>query len=188
MLRTPRQDEARGIGTNRPSAADIYIIQGADYVQWGWYLGSASQLPTVSTPHVFVGEYRPGYTNDELLRQGPALAWDTFYLFRIEFTGEDGLPGQHYRFYFNNTYRFTTTAAHSSWGTAAFNGEVASTCTLMRARAYRSTAPTRVLMYLTYGSGGSVWHFFSDDYFNDPGFFSYDAGDIATNFAYGGTA
>jgi hypothetical protein len=181
VLRTPYSGEVSGAGAGKPSAADVYLISGSDFVQWGWYLGSASQLPNVSTPYVFVGEYYPGQTNNELLRQGQALSWNTYYTFEIDFSST---PGTYY-FYLNGAYKFSTTRAHFTQGYAAFNGETNNTCTSMRARAYRSSSPNRTLQYLTYGSGGSVWHYFSDYRWADSGFVSTSVSDIATDWAYG---
>jgi hypothetical protein len=181
VLRTPYSGEVAGFGAGKPSAADVAIINGSDFVQWGWYLGSASQLPNVSTPYVFVGEYYPGQTNNELLRQGQALSWNTYYTFEVDFSST---PGTYY-FYLNGQYKFSTTRTHFTQGVATFNGETDNTCTSMRARAYASAPPNRTLQYLTFGSGGSVWHYFSDYRWADSGFVSTSVSDIATDWAYG---
>ena len=178
VLRTPYSGEVTGAGTNRPSAADIYLISNADFVQLGWYLGSASQLPTVTTPYVFVGEF---VTGGELLRQGQALSWNTYYTFDIEFSST---PGTYY-FYVNGQYKFATTTVHAANWQASFTGEVGYNCTTMRGRAYASASPLRTLKYLTSGGGGSVWHYFVDSRFADTGYFSISGGDSATDYAYG---
>lgn len=54
-LYAPTSDEVADYGTDKPDMGDIYIITSAGgFVQFGWYLGSASNLPTVSTPTVFI--------------------------------------------------------------------------------------------------------------------------------------
>jgi len=68
---------------------------------------------------------------------------------------------------------------------ASFNGEVDNTCTRMSASAGRASAPLRTLEYLTFGSSGSVWHYFTDARSATTGFYSTTGGDLATDFAYG---
>ena len=73
VIQVPRQGEIFGLNYG-PSAGDVYLARGSDFVQVGWLLGTASQLPYSNSPRMFIGEYYPGQTNNEYLRSGPALA------------------------------------------------------------------------------------------------------------------
>ncbi len=181
VLKLPAAGEVTGVSSSQASVADVYLINLSDFVQVGWYLGTASQLPTTSTPRMFVGEYYPGQYNGELLRAGPGLSWSSYHTFEISFTSTAG----QYQFFLDGIYRFSTQRSHFSQGNAAFNGEVDSTCVRMEARAYRSVTPARTLEYLTYGSQGSYWHYFSDARYASSGFYSVSAGDTATDYSYG---
>jgi hypothetical protein len=182
VLRTPVQGEITGLATGRASAADVYIINGADYIQVGWYMGNASQLPYSSVPRFFVGEYYPGQQNNEVLRAGPTLSWGTYYSFSLDFTS----PAGHYNFYLQGQFRYQTLRAHFTSGYPAFNGETTHSCVRMEARAHHYAAPQRTLQYLTYDSRGAVWHWFSDSYTYSSGYYMGRAGDIATAYGYGG--
>jgi len=179
QMQTPFSGEISGTGTGRPSAADIYIINGSDFVQVGWYIGQANQLPSTSRPRLFIGEYYPGQSGNELLRAGATLSWGTFYGFEVVRE-----TGNSYTVFLNGVSQFTTRRTHFSSGSPAFNGEVDYNCTVMAARAYRSASPPRSLQYQNSSSG---WKYFTDNRFADSGFFSLAvAGDHSTDWAYGG--
>jgi len=178
QMETPYSGEITGISSSRPSGADIYLINGSDFVQFGWYLGAASQLPYTTTPRMFIGEYYPGQTNNELLRAGPTLSWSTYYRFEIVRASNNN-----YTVYFQGVSQFTTKRTHFSSGGPGFNGEVDYNCTVMAARAYKNASPPRSLQYQNSSTG---WKYFADSRYASSGFYSLSAGDQATDWAYGG--
>ncbi|HET7173109.1 MAG TPA: hypothetical protein VFI30_02385 [Nocardioidaceae bacterium] len=180
-LRTPFSGEITGAGSDKPSAGDITLIDTSTggFVQFGWYLGSASGLPTVSTPHLFVGENIPGTTGEAL--QGEAgVGWGTYNLFSIQ----ERSPG-YYGFYLNGTYWFSTTYKHFNSGDARAVGEVDNDCTVMAARAFEPSPPNRTLQYRTQNTSGYQWNYFLDHRYASAGFESVPVSDIATDYAYG---
>ena len=189
VMRTPNQGEITGAGTDRLSAATLNLIHPGviDFVQIGWYVGSdrSNQLPTVSTPHMFVGEYTGG-SSVELLRQGSPLQWSTYYTFSIH---RHEIPGafDDFYFYLNGVFRTSTVYLHEDYNWPVFNGEVNYSCTAMAARAYRSSAPYSTLQYLVHVNGTTpTWFLFYDLYDADP---PYNIGDLAgyraTAYGYG---
>lgn len=71
------------------SGADVYLIEygGSDFVQVGWYVGQASQLPYTATPRVFFGE---AFLDGELLRPGAASAWGSYHVFKLLYSTSSG--------------------------------------------------------------------------------------------------
>jgi len=179
VIKTPLSTDVYNYGTNEPSTADIYMWKqgSASFVQVGWYLGSAENLPTATQPRLFWGEYNPSDTNGETLHAGTTLSWGTYYSFAIT----NPLDGTN-RF---NIWLQGNIIARSALGhdlnAPGFNGEVDYQCTTMFALASHAQSPLRTLQY-RYGS----WMYFSGTTFADSGFHSGDIGDIATDFAYGG--
>ncbi len=183
----PPSGAITGLTSSRgPSAADVYLRNGSDFVQLGWRVGTSTGLPYTTTPRVFFGEYYYGQPNNEVLHDGASLAWGSSHGFEIRFGSTSGS----YNFYVDGAYVGTTARSHFSTAVPAFNGEVNFACVRMEAKAAQTGAPTRALQYLTFGSSGSVWSYFSDLRVVQPSgngmFFSTGAGDIATDYGYGG--
>lgn len=109
--------------------------------------------------------------------------FEAYYWFKIEFSST---PGK-FNFYLNGTYYNQTVLNHTTYNNPSFNGETTNTCIHMEALAARSISPIRTLQYLTYGSQGAVWSYFSPPNFfsQNPGLYSDTAGDFATCYAYG---
>lgn len=180
----PDSGEITGISTSQPSAGDIFLTNaGLDFVQVGWYLGSASGLPYTTTPRYFSGEYDPT-TGGEVLLVGPTISFSTYHTFVIKSNGGAG----DYAFYMDSVLRNVTTRNHAYLGHAAFNGEVDNTCVRMGARSYRPSPPLATLQYMTTSSGVTTQHYFTDHYYqsSDGIFVSDSAGDHSTDYAYGG--
>lgn len=185
ILQTPNKGEVTGLASNRQSAGDVYMFDTAGspaFVQVGWYLGGAAQLPYVTQPTMFFGEYHKGDVNNEKLRTFPGqkLDFGTYYAFKIL---EEGYSGK-YDFYISNHKVGTSLYAqfdHS--GEAAFNGETDWTCTVMEARAYADGPPASTLSWIN--DQGS-WTLFSDHRSATTGYYSVGAGGQGTDFAYGG--
>jgi hypothetical protein len=181
VLATPFSGEITG--SDISSAADIYIGSEGDYVQVGWYLGSASQLAYVTTPHMFWGEYNPAsLMYGEVLTEGPALSWGTYYSFEIAPAGN--LVGK-YDFFLQGMERGSTAISHFSEGLAAFNGETNDSCTIMRARAFHAASPFSTLEYKTSKTGS--WLYFNDSRWASAGYTSISGGGQGTDWAYGGS-
>lgn len=178
----PPSGSITGIAQGRASAADIFLINGSDFVQAGWYVGNTDTgLPYTTTPHFWYGEYYPGQPGSELLHQGAALTWGQPFLTRIVPTSTAG----QYQVYLNSTLAWTTTRTHSTTAQAGFNGEVNLACVRMEAKA--TNAPSPILQYLTSGS----WHYFVDQRgVQQPSgssiFFSVSGGTSASDYSYGG--
>lgn len=177
-IETPSRSDVWNYDSQRPTGADIFMFNqsgGGGFVQVGWYLGSASGLPNATQPRVFWGENTP---SGEALHAGPTLSWGTIYSFMIT----NPLNGANiFNIWFQGTIIDQSNYAHSL-NAPAFNGEVDNKCTRMFALASHYQPPLRTLQY-RYGS----WAYFSGtQYTNDSAFISTDAGDVATNFSYGG--
>ncbi|WP_256794776.1 hypothetical protein [Terrabacter sp. Ter38] len=176
-IRTPNPTDVYNYDADRPIAADTYMFNqsgGGAFVQAGWYLGRASNLPTTTQPRVFWGENTP---TGETLHAGAVLSWDTVYSFMIT----NPLDGSNrFNVWFQGDIIGQSEYGHSL-NAPAFNGEVDYKCTRMHGLAAHGQAPLRTLQY-RYGS----WSYFSGTTFHAVDFFSSDAGDIATNFVYGG--
>lgn len=186
-VRLPAAGTITGVSSSRgPSAGDVYLINGSDFVQAGWYVGSTGTgLPYTTTPRFWVGEYYPGKAGNEVLRAGQALSWGASYTVTISFSSTSG----YYNFYLNGAYKFGTLRGHFAQGNASFNGEIDYACVRMYAQATNGSSPT--LQYLTFGSTGSVWHYFSDSRgvatANGVTLVSTsDGSPSATDFSYGG--
>ena len=176
-IKTPDPGDVYNYDPGKFSIADIYMRYtggGGGFVQLGWYLGNASQLPYTNQPRLFWGENTP---TGEMLHAGPLLTWGAVYAYMIT----NPLDGSNrFNIWFQGNIIAQTTYGHNL-NYPAFNGEVAYKCTRMWAIAAHGVAPLRTLRY-RYGS----WYYFSGTPFDDPGFISTSAGDIATNFSYGG--
>lgn len=177
-IETPNPGDVWNYDGLKPTAADIYMFNqsgGGGFVQVGWYLGSANGLPDATQPRLFWGENTP---TGEALHAGQTLSWGTIYSFMIT----NPLNGTNiFNIWLQGTIVDQTNYAHSL-NAPAFNGEVNNKCTRMFALASHYRSPLRTLQY-RYGS----WAYFSGTrYTNDSAFISTDAGDIATNYAYGG--
>ncbi|TWP32197.1 hypothetical protein [Leekyejoonella antrihumi] len=173
---TPSPGDVYNYGSGRPTAGDIYMwyTDSSAFVQVGWYLGSASGLPTATQPRAFWGENTPG---GEALHAGSTLSWDTVYSFQIT----NPLNGTNvFNIWFEGSI-----IAHTGYGhtlnAPGFNGEVDYQCTRMHALAAHGTEPLSTLQY-RYGS----WYYFDGSRYADPGFYSEIFGESATNLSYGG--
>lgn len=187
VIQLPASGIITGVAPGRgPSAADVYLISGADFVQAGWYVGDTSTgLPYTTTPRFWVGEYYPGQPGNEILRAGPALSWGSVHTVTISFASAAGV----YEFYLDGVYKFKTLRVHFNQAQAAFNGEIAYACVRMDARAQRTpAAPT--LQYATFGTGGTSWHNFVDSRGTVTSggvtIVSTSAGSTASDYSYGG--
>lgn len=185
QLQTPFRGEITGISQTTVSAGDIFLRASNNltgFVQMGWYMGKAGDMPYVTQPTVFVGENIPSRPGYEKLRALTAinLNWGQKYTFRIE---EDGYTGS-YDFYFNGQKKATSVYGNhfDHKGNAAFNGEVSNNCTAMRARAFSDPPPST----LAWKTETIDWTYFSDHRAADTGFHSVKAGGRATDYAYGG--
>lgn len=164
------------------SMGDVYMMTpggGGGFVQAGWYLGKASQLDEVYTPHFFWGENAPaGYLNGEWLRTGPQLSWGNYYTVTIWKNA-------------NNTWNVSlqgslkgTSAFAHTLGSVGFNGETPFQCITMSAFATHSSPPYASLQY-AYGT----WNYWSGSLFDDPPvYMSYrmDTNTAATVYSIGG--
>ncbi|TWP32308.1 hypothetical protein [Leekyejoonella antrihumi] len=164
------------------SAGDVYMETpggGEGYVQAGWYLGKASQETYVTTPHFFWGENAPSnYQNDEWLRTGPQLSWDTLYTVTIWKNADDT-----WNVSLQGILQGTSAFAHDL-GTPGFNGETPFQCITMDALAQHGSAPYASLQY---DDGG--WKYWSGTLFDDIAygpFYSTQPEGTATDWAQGG--
>ena len=84
-IQIPASGTITGLASGRgPSAGDVYLINGSDFVQAGWYVGdSTTGLPYTTTPHFFYGEYYPGQPGNEVLHQGAALSWGAAFTVKV---------------------------------------------------------------------------------------------------------
>lgn len=177
-IKTPYPGDVYNYSSTQPAAADIYMFNqagGGGFVQAGWYLGSASGLPNATQPRVFWGENTP---TGETLHAGPVLSWGTVYSFMIT----NPLNGTNkFNVWFQGNIIGQSTYAHSL-NAPGFTGEVSFKCTRMHGLAAHNQAPLRTLQY-RYGS----WSYFTGTRTTShTGFYSESAGDIATNYVYGG--
>jgi len=179
---TPPSGEITGSGVNKPSAGDVFLYYSWDFVQVGWYVGSAGDLPYSPTPRVFVGEAISS-TGSEVLRAGPSLNWNTNYKFTIQRSSSSGA----YEFLLDGVHLFDSLYLHMTQGRPGSVGEIAYPCTRMYHRAV-TPAPAAPTLYFT--TNGTTWNDFTDAYsVLDPGgitIVSTDAGSTATHFGYGG--
>lgn len=187
VITLPAAGSITGVSSSHgPSAADVYMISGSDYVQAGWYVGSTGTgLPYTTTPRFWVGEYYPGKPGNEVLRAGGTLSWGSAHTVRITFSATKG----QFQFYLDGIYKFDTlTNNHFSTASPSFDGEIDYACIRMEARAINGTAHS--LQYATFGSTGVVWHWFVDQRgaqtANGVTIVSASGGTTATDYSYGG--
>ncbi len=185
-IKIPASGSITGVSSSHAqSAADVFLINGNDFVQAGWYVGSTGTgLSYVTTPHFWWGEYDPSKPGDEKLHTMGGLSWGSAHTVKISF---DSTAGQ-YDFYLDGVYKDTTNRTHFTQGQASFNGEIDFACVRMEAIA--SNAPSKTLQYATYGTGGVSWHYFNDArgvVTKSPvTLVSTSAGTAASDYSYGG--
>lgn len=155
------------------------MASGKEFVQMGWYVGNASQLPYTTTPRVWVGEsdsIRP--PNYEYLRAFMSVSPSSYHRYRIQW---DGQPGE-YQFYLDGVLIATTLTKHVvglTWE-GAFNGETHVCGGPMNAIASYN-GPTLQTGVNTAGGPGT-YKFFHDDYF-----VRQASGDTYSSFPYNDT-
>lgn len=155
-----------------PSAADIYIINGGDFVQLGWYVGSTSTgLPFVTVPHAFWGEYVAGAVGNEYTHDLGAIS-QGFYQFlvkRDESTKNSAGNGR-YVFSIDGAQRAQTVALHPT-GSPAFDGETNYACVTMDGASERNPHPPYgTLYYYSVSTGAHFWP--GDSLFHSAGYYS----------------
>jgi len=186
IIKIPASGTITGVSKSTAmSAGDVYLINGADFVQAGWYVGSTGTgLSYQTAPHFWYGEYNPSATGKENLHTSTALAWGSTHTVQISFTSTDG----QYNFFLDGKFVAATARKHFTQGQAAFNGEIDFACVRMYTQA--SAAPAQSLRYATFGSAGTTWHWFSDLRGSNTNgsvtIFSVSGGTSASDFAYGG--
>lgn len=190
VLHVPRQGEVTGVASGHgASAADVFLINGSDFVQAGYYLGyNDSGLTNVTTPHFWWGEYHNGAHGslDENTHTMGSLAWGSVHTVKVSF---DSTPGV-YDIYLDGVYKATSQYTHFTQGVPAFNGEIDFKCIRMEALA--TAAPNKSLKYATFGSSGTVWTWFTDQRSvikpanSTFTLVSTSAGTSASDYSYGG--
>jgi hypothetical protein len=124
-----------GDAAGRPSAADVAMISGSSFVQYGWYVGSATGLPLTTTPRWFAGQSTG--VGETLYDLGPVAASviggaAQLTLIRNENTS-DPINYGHYFAYLNGVPHFELPAVSPSSMLPYATGEVNVTCTQMEA-------------------------------------------------------
>jgi hypothetical protein len=196
VIKTPAQGEVLGfLDQGYTSAADIALGTASgdpsdigDFVQLGWYLGGNDDLDYVNTPHMFVGEWYPGATNNEILRQGSPLQWNTYYTFSIWRHDVPNSSYDDFYFYMNGTFRTSTIQLHNPYNYPRFVGEANWACTDIAGKAWNGSQAYSTLQYLVDKPDGTVqWYYFWDDRNADPPFYITvgPGSDRATADAYG---
>ena len=197
QIYTPDSGSMYNTGSDLPAAADVVLDNASadDFLQYGWYLGGfgsqpgSSGLPTVTTPHIFWGEYDTALSY-EYLHEGAALSWSTAYGFQILQTTTGG-----YHFILNGTYQNSNQYGHGSLPAALAQGETQVECTTMYAFVERHPEPPLSTLYYATGSPSSpTWTLFNDFYAlssdaADAGsgvYTAMSAGAAGTLYGYGG--
>ena len=183
----PDASHVQGFGTGNymQSVGDVYVYNSDSpvgqlgFVQLGWYVGHAAQLPYVSTPHVFVGENHTGSPGGEVLRTYQQLSWGSTHAFKITHAA-----GDYYSFYVDDAALDATLYSHPDIDDAAFTGEVDNNGVSMWANAAALDPPYNTLQY----SDGGTWYLFGGpNRFSDSAddYYSITSGGTATDLAYG---
>lgn len=155
-------------GTNQASAADVYLIQnpnGPDFVQIGWYVGRASQLPFTSTPRVFFGEYYASDPYGEVLQAGANLSWGSYHVFKLLYS----TSSLKYYFYVDGVYIGQSILSHMEKGLPGAIGEAnhpaSAACIQMWGEAHRGSPNPdyKSLIYLKF-TPTATCHYFNDNY------------------------
>lgn len=180
-IRTPSPGDVTNYDLNKYVIADIYMFNtngNGAFVQLGWYLGNASQLPPTNQPRLFWGENSPDPTFGENLHAGPLLTWGAVYSYMIT----NPLDGSNkFNIWLQGSLIAQTDYGHQL-NTVGFTGETRYKCSRMEGKASHAVAPLRTLQY-RYGS----WYYFTGTRtVNQADFYSVSGGDIATNYVYGG--
>jgi hypothetical protein len=188
QLTTPQSIDLWGFGVGMPSAGDVGLVNysNGDFVQYGWYVGSATGLPYASIPRVFFGEWNlsGGY---ETLTAGPYLNWGESHNFRIL----KNTAGA-YAALLDGSSMITSAYTHGTIPTPQMTAETDVLCTRMHAVATRNPAPpARTLYYATGSVSSPTWNLFVDVYLKSADtsrgtFVSTSAGDQASFYGYGG--
>lgn len=187
QITTPRSTDVWGYGVGMPATGDIGLVNysSGEFVQYGWYVGSATGLPYTSTPRVFFGESVSG--GGEVLTAGPNLFWRTSYTFRILKTTAGG-----YRMSLGGVYQLSNSYTHGSLPTPQMTGETDFLCTRMDALAIRDPTPPVTTLYYATGSPASpTWNVFVDTYLKSADtslgtYISSSAGGQGSFYGYGG--
>lgn len=149
------------------SASYVYLTDwsgNSDFVQIGWYVGKASQLPYAASPRVFLGERHFASPDYEMLRAGASLAWGSYHVFKLIYSTGSG----YYYFYVDGAYVGQSLYKHMIKGMPGGIGEVqdatSSNCVRMYGEIHRgSPVPDyKSLTYMTFEPSGAVWHYFND--------------------------
>lgn len=142
-----------------PSAGDVVLLNYAtgEFVQYGWYEGSATGLPFSSVPRAFFGE---STSTGEILTAGPSLAPGSTHSFKLLRTITGG-----YHAYLDGTYSLSNTVSKGSIPTPEVVGETDVLCTAMLAIAHRDPSPPYPTLYFGTGTPTSLtWNVFIDSY------------------------
>lgn len=186
-LQIPSAAQVAGFGTTNgyQSVGDVFIYDhgASGFVQAGWYVGHADQLPYASKPTIFVGENHTGDLNNELLHVGfGSFNWSTNHYFKIL---KDSTPyGVYADIYVDGSYLTSTTYTHTYVDDAAFTGEVDYDGVQMYAVSAANSSPYATLQW---ENSAGTWSDFDDyRYTNDTHFNSIAYSGAATDVAYGG--
>lgn len=187
-IQIPTASEVAGFSSTsgHQSVGDVFLDrsdQGNGFVQAGWYVGAAAQLPYTSTPKIFIGEYHAGATNDEVLRTYSTVAFGSAHSVRIEAYSYN--YNTYYNVFVSGNLIDNTIYPHNNVDSAAFTGETDYNGVAMWAESEESSAPYETLRYLY---AGTTWKYFSDSasyYSNYAQYDSYPLDGDATDLAWG---